>query len=115
MPITTCRDNRPAICDNIDNTVRIWIDHYHEKYKLKHVPDVPHLNGLTVDHTMPAFREVDSTLINDVLSGKRNRSSCGPDSLRYGHIKQVMKVRPEFFKDMVNENLNNTLAPVQWK
>ena len=81
-PVTTCRDQRPAICDNIESTVRLWIDHYHEKYRLKHVPHIPHLNGLVVEHNMPAFNEVDSAFINQVLSGKRNRSSCGPDSLR---------------------------------
>ena len=87
MPITTCRDQRPTIADNIDHTIHIWTDYYTEKFKFKLVPEIPHITGLTVERSIPVQYNVDAAFLNKVLSKKRTRSSCGPDSVRYGHLK----------------------------
>ena len=41
-PLTSSRDRRPTILDNIDVTTQLWFDHYQDLYRLKHVPNIPH-------------------------------------------------------------------------
>jgi hypothetical protein len=79
------------------------------------MPDSVHLNGRIPVHNNTIIYNVSSTLIRKVLSTKNGRSSPGPSTIRYLHLSLLMEAAPDFMTDMVNEQLNSTEAPVQWR
>ena len=83
-------------------------------FKLDHMPDIPHLNGLVIKEVPPRVYEISKEQIKEVFLSKSAKSSPGPSQTRYGHLALVNDAAPDWFHSLITEELNSTDAPEHW-